>query len=76
MDLKVPISVCLPNLKQMCLIGPTLGDDDSPQRLIQCCPLLQELDLCCILGRLGNFYAEDARIQIEILDVSSPFLRN
>ncbi|XP_027150211.1 F-box/LRR-repeat protein At4g14103-like [Coffea eugenioides] len=77
-DFKVPSPVCLPNLKLLCLIGPMfqLGDhDDSLQRLIQGCPLLQELELHCALGDLDQIFAEDACMQIEIRDISSPFLK-
>ncbi|CDP10686.1 unnamed protein product [Coffea canephora] len=77
-DFKVPSPVCLPNVKLLCLIGPMfqLGDhDDSLQRLIQGCPLLQELELHCALGDLDQIFAEDACMQIEIRDISSPFLK-
>lgn len=77
-DFKVPSPVCLPNLKLLCLIGPMfqLGDhDDSLQRLIQGCPLLQELELHCALGDLDQIFAEGACMQIEIRDMSSPFLK-
>ncbi|XP_027150218.1 F-box protein At4g22280-like [Coffea eugenioides] len=77
-DFKLTSPVCLPNLKLLCLIGPMfqLGDhDDSLQRLIQGCPLLQELELHCALGDLDQIFAEDACMQIEIRDISSPFLK-
>ncbi|KAL3518218.1 hypothetical protein ACH5RR_020807 [Cinchona calisaya] len=74
-ELNVPHSVCLPNLKELCLVGPTLVHDGSVQRLILGCPLIQEVVLRCGLGHLEYSYADDACIQIEIRDISSPCLK-
>ncbi|KAL3515092.1 hypothetical protein ACH5RR_021994 [Cinchona calisaya] len=71
--LNVPDWACLPNLKELCLVESVFFDDGSIQRLVQGCPLIQELVLHCLLGR--DLHDKDAYIQIEIRDIFNPCLK-
>ncbi|GFZ02615.1 LOW protein: F-box/FBD/LRR-like protein [Actinidia rufa] len=63
--LKVPFSVCLPNLKILHLCCLKLADDDSIRRIFSGCPMLEELELRkCTLEN------------VEMLHISIPSLKS
>nr|XP_027069989.1 F-box/FBD/LRR-repeat protein At5g22660-like [Coffea arabica] len=69
----VPDFVWLPNLKYLYLMRFTLVDEDSIQRFLQGCPLLEHL----ILTVQPFSYASESEesIEVEVLHISSPLLK-
>nr|KYP54546.1 F-box/FBD/LRR-repeat protein At1g16930 family [Cajanus cajan] len=69
----VPKFVWLPNLKFLHLISLRLVDQDSVPRLLQGCPLLENLIL--VLRSLDEFENGEEAVQVDSLSIFSPSLK-
>ncbi|XP_027121890.1 F-box/FBD/LRR-repeat protein At5g22660-like [Coffea arabica] len=73
-DWNVPDFVWLPNLKRLYLIEFRLVDEDSIQRLLQGCPLLEHLMLK--VHHFSYCSKSEETIEVEVLHISSPSLKS
>nr|XP_027069804.1 F-box/FBD/LRR-repeat protein At5g22660-like [Coffea arabica]XP_027069873.1 F-box/FBD/LRR-repeat protein At5g22660-like [Coffea arabica] len=73
-DWNVPDFVWLPNLKNLYLFEFRLVDEDSIQRLLQGCPLLEQLML--FVQPFSYESESEERIEVEVLHISSPSLKS
>ncbi|XP_027353029.1 F-box/FBD/LRR-repeat protein At1g16930-like [Abrus precatorius] len=74
MGWNVPDLVWLPNLKYLYLISFRLVDEDSIQRFLRGCPLLENLVL--IVQSFSYENESEESIKVEALRVSSPLLKS
>nr|XP_027064282.1 putative F-box/FBD/LRR-repeat protein At4g13965 [Coffea arabica] len=73
-DWNVPDFVWLPNLKRLYLFQFRLVDEDSIQRLLQGCPLLERLILK--VHPFSYDSKSEESIEVEVLHISSPSLKS
>nr|XP_027069549.1 putative F-box protein At3g58820 [Coffea arabica] len=73
-DWNAPDFVWLPNLKYLYLFEFRLVDEDSIQRLLQGCPLLEQLML--FVQPFSYESESEEGIEVEVLHISSPSLKS